>query len=151
MGSTKNSGNEILVANNLPPHIPPGKYEVMLDYFETALMFSGKAPKLILTCTITSYGEAFGKRICRYYNVIKLIGPAGRNGKFKANPKGDFLREFLSLFPVRASRLDRLPMSHFNGVVMQAKVVTVKRARGRDIPKPLQYSKIENLEKVIPK
>ncbi len=137
------------IANDLPPLVRPGLHEVMLDNFQTALMFQGKAPKLIMNFAIVSHGEDFGKRVPRYYNVAKIIGKPQREGQFKVSKKGDFLREYLTLFQYAGSRLDRLPMSRFNGVTIKAEIKTVKHSRGKDIPEPLQYSKVARLIKVV--
>lgn len=144
-----NNAADFLIEDDLPPLIPPGTYNMMLESYQTALMFQGKAPKLILWFRIVSHGKAFGERLPRYYNVKNLVGNAQINGRFKVSPKGDFLREYFSLFRVDVKRLDRLPMSHFHGVTIQAEIKTVKQARGKDIPKPLRYSKVDRLLKVI--
>lgn len=140
--------SDFLIDQNLPPLIASGKYAVMLDNYQTAIMF-GKAPKLILNFKVTSFGEAFGSSIPRYYNVQKLIGKAQKHGRFKVSKSGDFLREYLSLFPEPANRLDRLPMSRFKNVTIEAEIVTVKESRGRSLPEPLRYSKIGKLLRVI--
>lgn len=139
------------IADDLPPLVRPGFHRVMLDRFETAMMFQGKAPKLILTFAIVGEGEDIGKRVCRYYNVARIIDKPQRGGRFKVSRKGDFMREYFSLFQYDGGRLDRLPMSQFNGAVIQADIETVKFARGREIPQPLRYSKIARLIKVIEK
>ena len=120
----------------------------MLDNYQTAIMF-GKAPKLILNFKVTSFGEAFGSSIPRYYNVQKLIGNAQKHGRFKVSKSGDFLREYLGLFPEPANRLDRLLMSRFKNVTIEAEIVTVKESRGRSLPESLRYSKIGKLLRVI--
>ncbi len=140
--------NDFVIDQNLPPLIRPGNYKVMLDYYQTAIMF-GKAPKLILHFKVTSFGEGFGSWIPRYYNVQKLIGKGKKNGRFKVSKSGDFLREYLSLFPARTKRLDRLPMTRFKNVIIEAEIVTVKESRGRSLPEPLRYSKIGKLLRVI--
>lgn len=137
------------VADDLPPLVRPGYHNVMLDSFQTAMMFQGKAPKLILTFKIVGHGDDFGKSLCRYYNVAKLIGKPQKGGRFKVSKKGDFIREYLSLFDYSCSRLDRLPMTQFDGATIRAEIETVKRSRGIDIPEPLQYSKVARLIKVV--
>lgn len=136
--------SDFLIDQNLPPLIAPGRYTVMLDHYQTAIMF-GKAPKLILHFKVTSFGEGFGSSIPRYYNVQKLIGKAQKNGRFKVSKTGDFLREYLSLFPEPAKRLDRLPMRRFKNVSIEAEIVTIKEWRGRSLPEALRYSKIAKL------
>ena len=129
--------------------VKPGSYHVMLNHYRTALMF--KAPKLELVFAVVSHGEAYGVRLSRFYNIDRFIGKAGKNGKFAVGSNRDFPRELLGLFHHRSPRRDRYPMSLFNGVTIEAKVVTVKRARNRRIPEALQYSKIEELVRVIEK
>lgn len=149
LGVVEADSIDFLIADDLPPLVRPGFHEVMLDGFQTALMFQGKASKLILNFTIVSHGSDFGKRVPRYYNVAKILGKPQQGGRFKVSKKGDFLREYLTLFHFDGGRLDRLPMSRFNGVTIKAEIETVKHARGKDIPAQLQYSKVSRLIKVI--
>jgi len=149
LGVVGDGSIDFQIADDLPPLVRPGFHDVMLDDFRTALMFQGKAPKLILSFAIVSHGDDFGKRIPRYYNVARIIGKPQLGGRFKVSKKGDFLREYLSLFHYDGGRLDRLPMSRFSGVVIRAEIVTVKHSRGKEIPGPLQYSKIARLINVV--
>ncbi len=149
LGVVDKGSVDFQIADDLPPLVRPGFHDVMLDGFQTALMFQGKAPKLIMDFTIVSHGKDYGKRVSRYYNVAKIIGKPQREGRFKVSKKGDFLREYLTLFQYAGSRLDRLPMSPFNGVTIKAEIETVKHSRGKVIPEPLQYSKVAELIKVI--
>lgn len=139
---------DAVVADDLPPLIKPGLYDFVLVDFRTAKMFMGKAPKLIMDFRIVTQGEYFEVVLSRYYNVARIIGKPERHGRFKASTKGDFLREYMTLFPSKVSRLDRVPMSNFETVMIEGKVETVIRSRGRDIPKPLQYSRISQLRRV---
>jgi len=88
-------------------------------------------------------------RVPRFFNVDRLVGKPGKNGRFSVSSTRDFPREFLSLFNYQARRKDRYPMSLFNGVTIEAQVVTVKKARGIEIPEQLRYSKIQRLIKVV--
>jgi len=139
---------DALVADDLPPLIKPGIYDLVLVDFRTAMMFMGKAPKLIMDFRIVTFGDAFEAVVSRYYNVLRVIGKPENQGRFKASKKGDFLREYMTLFTGIVDRLDRIPMSNFENVIIEGKVKTVKRSRGRDIPKELQYSKISELRRV---
>ena len=139
---------DVFVADDLPPLIKPGVYDLVFVDFKTAMMFKGKAPKLIMNFRIVSFGEYFETVLTRYYNVARVIGKAQRHGQFKASKKGDFLREYMTLFTGKVSRLDRIPMSYFESVMIEGKVTTVRRSRGRDIPKELQYSVINELRRV---
>lgn len=137
------------IDDQLPPKVDPGTYSVMLDHFYTAIMFQGHAHKLVCVFTIVDQGKFFGKKLPRYYNVKRIKGPPQKNGPFVATATGDFAREFYSLFAYGGRRLDRLPMSLFDGKTIRARVALVTQARGDHIPEPLQYSKIAKLTKVV--
>jgi len=141
--------NQFEIADDSSPLVRPGIHQVQLHHFETAMMFRGKAPKLVLWFSITSYGDDFGKQIPRYYNVTRVIGKPQKGGRFKVGKKSDFLREYFTLFHYDGGRMDRLPMTRFDGVSIQVEIETVTHARGRIIPKPLQYSKVSRLIKVV--
>ena len=136
------------VEDDLPPLVRPGYHDLTLDSFQTAMMFQGKAPKLIMHFRIVSFGDDFEKIVPRYYNVSRIIDKPQKGGRFKASKKGDFLREYLTLFGSNVRRLDRLPMTQFKDVIIQGEIETVKRSRNRDIPELLQYSKVAKLIKV---
>ncbi len=140
---------DVVIADDLPPRIKQGIYELAFVDYQTAKMFKGKAHKLIMQFRITTFGDSFGLILPRYYNVQHIIGNPQRHGRFKASKKGDFVREYLTLFPSRADRLDRIPMTPFQDVIIQGKVETVTFSRGKEIPKPLQYSKVAELRQVV--
>ena len=143
------NAHDFNIDDDIPPKIPPGFYEVQLKSHRTAMMFAGKAPKLILDFVIVVHGEFYGTVLPKYYNVRALKGPSGLRGRFKANPKGDFARDFFQLLGMSERRLDRLSMREMMGITFLAQVSTVKHARDRPIPSALQYSKIERLIKVV--
>ena len=140
---------DIQVSDDKPPLVKPGVYEMVFVDYKTARMFMGKAPKIVMTFRIVSTGEYFGVELNRYYNVQRVIGKPCRHGNFKCSTKGMFLREYMTLFTGRVSRLDRIPMSHFESVIIEGAVGTVSRSQGRDIPKELQYSVIKELRRVL--
>ena len=142
------SNHDFSVDDDLPPKMPPGEYAVQMKKFKTAMMF-GKASKLIIDFVIVEQCDYFGLVLPKYYNVKRLIGRPQEGGRFKVGPTGDFARDYFRLFDIGDRRLDRLPMSLWEGVTLLAKVSTVKRARDGDIPEALQYSKIERLIKVL--
>ncbi|TNC82774.1 MAG: hypothetical protein C9356_02580 [Oleiphilus sp.] len=126
------------------PLLPPGEYEVGFDCYETRFLHRGH--KLVLWFKVATMGEHFGKRLPRYYNISRMLGKAGKNGKFRAGRKSDFVREFYSVIPKQIGRLDRIPMTALNNVLVRAKVKTVTNGYDqRPIPEPLQYSVIEEL------
>jgi len=144
-----NKDDEFELDNNLPPKIKPGKYEVMMKNYYTAMMYGGKAPKLILDFVIVGQCKEFGSVIPKYYNALNLIGRPRKRGRFKVGKKSDFARDFFDFIHCGTARMDRLCVSHFEGIRFLAEIVTVKRARNRNIPEPLQYSKIGRLLKVV--
>lgn len=127
-----------------PSLLPPGIYDVGFLGFSTFVLF-GRASKLALHFKVVTYGEHFEKRISRYYNVTRLIGRPGPNGRFKVGFSSDFIREYGKLFPV-PTRLDRIPMSSFEKHVFTAKVRTVEKGSQQEaIPEGLRYSVISEL------
>ena len=128
-----------------PVLLPPGNYDVEFVGFATSMLFT-KAYKLRLQFKVVTMGEHFGTHISRFYNVTRLIGRVGQNGRFKVGFHGDFLREFSKLFgtPVR---LDRIPMTSFERKILLARVRTVEKAGTppRWIPEGLRYSVISEL------
>ena len=149
MTESRNALPDALIADDLPPLIKPGVYELAFVEYQTAIMFCGKALKLIMNFRIVSMGEFFEVIVPRYYNVQRVIGKPQRNGRFKCGKKGDFLREYLTLFPNQVARLDRIPMSAFENVLIEGKIETVTRSRNKAIPKPLQYSRVSELRRVL--
>lgn len=124
--------------------LPPGLYDVAFERYYTWMMF-GRAPKLTLCFKVMTFGEYFEVPIQRHYNVAKLIGRPGTNGRFKVGFCSDFLREYAALFGA-PTRLDRIPMTRFENHILIAKVRTVsKGTEQREIPAGLQYSTISEL------
>ena len=148
MGVVNERLPDVPAANDVPPLVKPGVYDLAFIDYRTALMFRGCAPKLIMNFRIVTMGEFFETELSRYYNVKRLIGKHGLHGNFKPSGKGDFLREYMTLFTGRITRTDRIPMSVFTGAIIVGKVTTVKRSRGKDIPKELHYSVVSELRKV---
>jgi hypothetical protein len=130
-----------------PALVAPKVHDLQFAFYETARMF-GTAQKLILWFSIAEAGEDFGKKVARYYNVTRIIGTPRRDGAFKVAFQSDFLREYTRLFGM-PSRLDRIPMSNFDGCFLTGKVKTVTTGRHQqEIPKLLQYSVIEELREL---
>ncbi len=149
MSALKKALPDVVVADDLPPLIKQGVYELAFVEYRTANMFRGKAPKLIMDFRIVSMGRFFERIVPRYYNVQKVIGKPQRNGRFKCGKKGAFLREYLTLFPNQVPRLDRVPMSAFENVIIEGKIETVTHSSNKEIPKPLQYSRVSELRRVM--
>lgn len=127
-----------------PALLPLGTYDVAFCGYSTFILF-GRASKLNVQFKILTMGEHFEKRISRYYNISRLIGRPGPNGRFKVGFSSDFLREYGKLFSV-PSRLDRIPMSNFERHIFTAKVRTVEKgSQQENIPEGLRYSVISEL------
>tara|TARA_R110000782_G_scaffold24497_5_gene63806 strand:- start:224 stop:667 length:444 start_codon:yes stop_codon:yes gene_type:complete len=139
---------DIDLPDDLPPLVKPGVYDLAFVDYRTAMMFMGKAPKLVMTFRIVTMGEFFEVELQRYYNVKRIYGKPQRYGRFKPSSRGAFLREYLTLFSGMGSRIDRIPMSKFENALIEGKVETVTRSQGKDIPKELQYSVIKELRSV---
>ena len=149
MNGPKNALPDAVIADDLPPLVKPGIYQLAFVRYETAIMYHGKAPKLIMHFRIVTMGDFFEEIVKRYYNVQKVIGKPRRNGQFKCGKIGNFLREYLTLFPHQVKRLDRVPMSAFQNVIFEGAIRTVTRSLGRKIPEPLQYSCVSELRRVL--
>jgi len=137
----------MIVEDDLPL-IPPGEYIFRLAGYSTWLMF-GRNPKLILEFTIVDSEMYGGVTLNKYYNVKKFKGRSGRNGNFVATPKSNFMRDFYRICPAYPpKRLDRIPMSRLEGIDVRGKVKTVTKGYDqKEIPEPLQYSVIEEINR----
>ena len=125
--------------------IPPGLYDLKYKYHETKLYGSGKAPKVVIRFEIVGPDHR-GTTLPCYYAVESLCGKPSKYGRFRlAGFKSRFLRDYATVF-VEPGRLDRATPRHYKGRIIQGEVVTVKKGwDGHDIPRSLQYSKIESL------
>lgn len=132
------------IEGEAPALVPPGEYDLRFDHHETLILF-GRASKLVLWFKIITFGDHFETKIARFYNIKRIIGRPGRNGRFKVGFNSDFMREYGRLFrPPR--RLDRIAMSRFETVILIGKAKTVTRGHDQsEIPEAMQYSVLEEL------
>ncbi len=87
-------------------------------------------------------------KLARFYNVKRIIGRPGRNGRFKVGFHSDFMREYCRLFRP-PTRLDRISMSAFERQIIVGKAKTVTRGSDQTkIPEALRYSVLEELVSV---
>jgi hypothetical protein len=137
--------NDSSPSNLFNPKIPEGSYRLAYEYSETAKMYNHG--KLVLHFKVIDFGEAFSTPLQRFYNVDYISGKPKKSGSFKATKGGDFLLEYLTLFPIATpKRLDRINMEIFKGQIIIGKVKTVKNNnRQRQLPEQMQYSVIERL------
>lgn len=127
--------------------IEPGEYQLRFDFHETAMMF-GRAPKLILWFKVMSFGRHVEKSVPCYYNATRLIGRAGKSGKFRVGRSSAFVRDFARLFP-SPTRLDRMPMGRFADRLLIGSVRTVvKGSDQRPLAATVQYSVVDSLIRI---
>jgi len=128
------------------PLIPPGEYGFKFIGYSTWLMF-GRNPKLIIDFLIVDDEMYSGVTLKKYYNVKKLKGRYGRNGDFTVSRKSNFTRDFFRVCPAYPpKRLDRIPMSRFEGIDICGSVKTVTKGHDqKEIPESLHYSVIREI------
>lgn len=129
-------------ADEKPPLIKKGAHELVYSHYETATMFNGRRPKLIVWFRVASALDLF---LPRYYNVRALVGKPGREGKYKTGWRTDLVREYTHLLGA-PPRLDRIYWQRLEGCIVTGRVRTVETDfRQRSIPRDLRYSVIAEL------
>ena len=130
------------------PLIPEGIYEMSYLY-HTTWVFMGRQPKVVVYFAITEPGDHFQVVLPAYYNVIKLIGRRCKGGGFKAAKKSHLVRDFCRVFPTQPlPRLDRIPLTRLESVIVRGSVVTVKKDFEQlDIPAAALYSRVARIDK----
>ena len=118
---------------NLKPVIPSVDYIVKFHSYYTTTMFRERTPKVCMKFEILA-GPYTGIMLERFHSVGKLYGEPGVNGRFK--PKSQtcqMMMEFCRCFPDQEiTRLDRLPMTRWDGRTFRATVRTVKENHTRE-------------------
>lgn len=127
-----------------PLHVPDGVYTAVCAGHRTGIYFA-RSPKLELIFELVD-ARYLGRQISRYYNVRRLVGRHGKNGDFKVKGwRSDFIREHALCFGVPL-RLDRIPMTKYQGAVMRCRIKTVKRDwRQREMVTGLEYSVVTEI------
>ena len=127
--------------------IPEGEY--IVQYKNYRILTSFGQPKVEMELIIYSPEEYFGVCLERFYNVDKLKDPEKAKGRFKPSRRGHLMREYTALVDP-PSRNDRMTLGKLKGLMILAKVVTVKVDSNKNpLPKGSRYSKIEKLIKVV--
>ncbi len=131
--------------NYLRPLIPAGVYLLKLQAHSTGLYFG--QPRLVLRFSVVDMGEYHGTTVYRYYNVQKLIGKPGVNGRFKPPRSGDFLIEFFQIArDCACPRLDRISLDPLYRKILVGRVRTVGRNNlQKTVPDQLKYSLVAEL------
>ena len=115
--------------------IPEGKYEVVLDSWETSSRFSRKGKddphltkggKLYLWFRVDPYKQLLKSEAMLFMpmNVSGLILPTGPKGKFKIGARSKYYKTLKRLFGENAAKYARSPDS-LKGKVLIASVRTV--------------------------
>src|SRR5690554_837537 len=127
------------------PLIEPGVYSMTLEHWQTAVFF-GRSQKVVMWFRVLEMGQAFGKVIPRYYNVKRLTTKPKRNGGFAAGRSSDLVREYCLIHNKRPTRLDRVSLCHYQGVIVKGRVDTVSRdSRQSALPEAARYSVVKEL------
>jgi len=121
--------------------VEPGEYD--LGYICHGLHKMGSYSKLVIWFRVLTYGPAFEATVARFYNIKDVR----KGGNFSVGRHSDFAREFLTLFPQKMERWDRLPIkSNFSGCIVTGIVQTVTTNKEQKaIPEQLQYSVVKEL------
>ncbi|MGD9851729.1 MAG: hypothetical protein AB7T38_10705 [Nitrospirales bacterium] len=120
---------------NLPPLIPPGRFEVQFLKAEKRGFY--KRQKLILRFQILSPGPNHGVQLYLVCDVTK---------RKQWHPSSKFLQTWVLAAGRKPDRFDRMSTNVFKGKIFLAEVRTVtKNAQGWERPPDLQYSVIKGL------
>ena len=120
---------------NLPPLIPPGRFEVQFLKAEKRGFY--KRQKLILRFQIISPGPHHGLQVYLVCDVTK---------RKHWHPSSKFLQTWVLAAGKKPDRMDRMSTKVFKGKVFLAEIRTVtKNAQGWERPVELQYSVIKGL------
>ena len=129
---------EFSIDNPELPLIPDDIYTLGYEGYETYYYFG--TPKVKMDFVVID-GEHQGTKLNRFYNVRKLIGPTGKNGRFKPGGGGsDLVRDWTKLFG-KPKRGDRLSLRKFKTVLIKARVSTVTQdSKKNPLPFESRYS-----------
>lgn len=137
-----------IIVGERPVMIQAGVYDLSFEHHETANLFGGRAPKLVLWFRVATLGEHYGLLVPRYYNVRAFAGRGRRHGKFHIGWKSDFVREYARCFGL-PRRIDRVSTAAFKGVLIEGRIDAVEcDHHQRKIHNDLRYSVIRELLKV---
>jgi hypothetical protein len=141
------ASNDGEVVGDMPALLPPGRYQLALDYWKTSNLF-GRAPKLALWFKVVDQGTHFGLLVPRYYNVVALKGKPGRSGQFKASHGGDLARDYARLLAL-PTRFDRFNLQALKQHIVIGNVATVTAdSRQKALAPASHYSVVRQLERL---
>lgn len=136
-----NEGNDCMV--EFEPHVPEGEYK--LAYVEHFTHKAKGTGKLQINFSIAE-GHNLDSRLKAHYRV-KLTGPPGKYGSFRASAQGEYYEQMCELFPsLIGGRSDRISPRRLKGLEVIGKVVTVTtKWNGKQRKEHTQYSKVKEL------
>ncbi len=127
-----------------PPQIEPGIYEVAYISHMT-WYYLNRQPKLRVDFKIVSMGPYLGLIFSRFYNIKKIVGKPGRNGRFNAGWSTDFAREFARVIDM-PKRSDRFSMSKLKNFILEVEIADVTKDRNLcDLHESSRYSVIKRI------
>jgi len=139
-----NKDNDCLLESS--PLVPENEYKLV--YVEHLTQKVKGTGKLQINFSITE-GDNSGEILPAYYRV-KLKGPPGKFGSFKASAQGEYYEQMCDLFPsLIGGRSDRISPQRLKGKVVLCEVGTVKKKWDGNERKPhTRYSKVERMIKL---
>ena len=136
-----NEDNDCMVESE--PLVPEGEYK--LAYVEHFTQKAKGTGKLQINFSITE--SDYADLILKAYYRVKLTGPPGKYGSFKASAQGEYYEQMCDLFPsLIGGRSDRISPRRLKGQQVIGKVITVTtKWNGEQRKKHTQYSKVKEL------
>jgi hypothetical protein len=134
----KANAGKIVPLHPEPALMRPGLYT--LAYVRHTLRNQFNRGVLTAWFRVVDYGDHFEMLIPRYYNV-QLRGKKS----FRVKPHSHLYREICELYG-RRPRLDRLPLTAFQDVLLLGRVKTVTRDQQQEsIPEAARYSVVDKI------
>lgn len=132
------------VDGGMPALVPPGDYRLKFETWSTVMLF-GRQPKVVLRFRICDFGPHFELGLARWYNVTKLRGKVGRQGRFSVGWSSDLLRDFAKLVSM-PHRVDRINLDALSGLLIVGRVETVVKDRSQGVlPSACHYSVVREI------
>jgi len=127
------------------PLLPEGEYTFMCLGHQKRKNRVG-SDKFVLKMQIQG-GVYDGIILLKHYGIRGITS----EGRIIVGEMSDLLRQYYAVTDApRLDRLDRMPMSAFNGLLIRASVITVKKDWNRDeLPKQSHYSRVHKLLRKI--
>ena len=126
--------------------VPPGRYTACVESAQTAILFGGRAQKVILTYRILDYGPCFEKRVRGYYAVRHIVGKPRRNGRYSIGPRSRLIRDTAHMIDGRPPT-DHFPIEKASKTIVEIELRIVTTADGKDLASSMQYVVVDHVVK----